>query len=403
MIIRRVHLLDHRYLHANFRDIRSTFGAGVVLFLVRLTCHFLVWLAVDGLTRVTRLYLTLLFYHLHLHLPVLTPRLPIKFNYSPNFHTWHFSLIFPTSCWLEHALGQADLAHVCLVSHHLRSVAEPLLYYEVSLSTVNTDRPLFELFLSTILRRPILAGHVHFLSLMWYLTVKIIPLSRASLDPLSGTFVLQPQFAPPPPLHGGYIQRVLCLLPRLEVVELAPAGDLDIFSELLNHADGTRLQHLREVRYISGHVTRCMSNKTLIALLMLPSIRRIDVRLGADEELPAAAVSAWKSAVTDLRFISPISPVTLVRVLEYSRALTHFTYERITVETINSQQIGQALGSNVRTLQYIALNIPRNVGANGPPITRDHGTCFNLGTLREWLVLWFVKSPLRLLLGRGGL
>lgn len=295
-------------------------------------------------------------------------------------------------------LGQADLAHVCLVSHHLRSVAEPLLYHEVSLSTVNTDRPLFEQFLGTIVRRPILADHVHFLSMMWFRAVNIITLSRASIDPLSGTFILQPQFAPPPSRHGGSIQLLMCLLPRLEVVELAPAGSLDIFSELLNHADGTRLQHLREVRYISGDVTRCMSNKTLISLLMLPSIRRIDVRLGADE-LPAAAVSTHKSAVTDLRFISPISPVTLGRIVEYSRALTHFTYQRITIETINNQQIGLALGSTVGTLQYLALNINLNVGAHGRPITGDRGTCFNLGTLREWPVLWVVKSPLRLLLG----
>lgn len=235
---------------------------------------------------------------------------------------------------------------------------------------------------------------------MWFLAVNVIPLSRASLDPLSATFVLQPRFALPPPSHGRYIQRVLCLLPHLEVVELAPAGDLDVFSELLNHADGTQLQHLREVRYISGHVTRCMSNKTLIALLMLPSIRRIDVRLGADEELPAAAESTRKSAVTDLQFISPINPVTLVRVLEYSRALTRFTYERITVETINSKQIGQALASNIHTLHYLALNIAHNVRGNSHPATGDHGTCFNLGTLREWPVLWVVKSPLRLLLGR---
>lgn len=71
------------------------------------------------------------------------------------------------SSWPESSLVSAGMTFE-FVSRlpHLRLVAEPILYRVITLRLV-TRSPLLQIFLHTILSRPILAEYVLFISIKW--------------------------------------------------------------------------------------------------------------------------------------------------------------------------------------------------------------------------------------------
>lgn len=133
-------------------------------------------------------------------------------------------------------LSQVDLARVCCVSRHLLSIAEPFLYQDVALCTLHTSIPQIQIFLRTILLRPILASCVQSLAIQWHNVTTEITTSSSDRDPINANEIALLSAAESPhDLELGfqkqekYIKLLFHHLPRLEILELFPPHGLDIF------------------------------------------------------------------------------------------------------------------------------------------------------------------------------
>lgn len=310
-------------------------------------------------------------------------------------------------CDIFSHLGQEELAGFCLASRRLRSVAEPFLYHKVSLSTLSTTVHAFQSFQRTSISRPALLKGINSLTLRW------------DQDPLAHCF----EMTTPPPadgwllgavmslfrgkseptFEGKYIMPLLRQLPHLEVLHLRPSRDLDIFHINLPFGDLPRFECLREVRCDSAYTRGTVGHTTLMFLLMLPSMRTLEVRVVCAIERPISEViphSCYgKSGVTDLRLsYGSIWPGTLEKLLRVPRALTHFSYNYLPAELFEFNEVGLLLERIGRpTLQFLALTLGLanyrwfSYTPIGLPIS----------PLRDWPVLWSVRSSLAVLLGKG--
>lgn len=312
-------------------------------------------------------------------------------------------------------LGQQDLADLCLVSRRLRSVAEPFLYRNVSLSTLPKTVHVFRSFQRTSSSRPALLKCLKSLSLRWDLepiTPWYTPHEITTTPPpfdvwLFGAVVSLFGVRSELPFEAQYIMPLLLLVPRLEVLHLRPPGDLNIFDINLPFADLPRFEFLREVR-CRWEQRHTVSYATLMFLLMLPSMRTLEVRFACPMGFPTSAVTpdtrdtcTGMSGVTNLQLsYGFMACETLEKLLRVPRALTHFSYNHIPTSRLPLHAVGVVLERIAgTTLQSLALTIKPTIYPRGW-ITPIH---FPIPSLRYWPVLWSVRSSLAVLLGSTGL
>lgn len=303
-------------------------------------------------------------------------------------------------------LGQKDLANLCFVCRRLRLVAEPFLYRQVSLNTIRI--PVFESFEQSIRFRPELLTYVKSLTLRWGHSPPTYWYSRHELDtpaPIDAWIfgVVMSMFGVRSVYHVEWHHFIplLRLLPRLEVLDLWPSGDLNILDIPLRYGDLPRFECLREVRCNWENSSKAVCSATLIFLLTLPSLRTLEVRLPHRIHYSASFPGNFigTSGVTDLRLsYGCMSAVEFETVLRIPRALTHFSYNNFPSTLMNIQKLGWLLQRVCRaTLQVLALTMrPSYITFLG-----YYRLNFPIQSLRDWPVLRSVRSSLTVLLGPG--
>lgn len=281
-----------------------------------------------------------------------------------------------------------DLARVSRVSCHLNTVVEPLLYQDVSLGTRRPSLHVFQLFLRTVLSRPVLARYVRLLTLSWE-TPPSPPDARTANKPLSAAAA---RVGLRYPLHsqGAEIALLLHLLPRLQTLDLSPPAYFDVLDDFLTSqpylpraALAPGLQSLRTIHYRSAGCV-AVDIATLLALLTLPALRTLDigfVDLEAAEAPPTAAMAVSSSRVTDLRFgFDDANAALLAQVLRIPQALTRLSFEQLG----RGDGFSGALGAVRRSLEYLVVRLEGDE---------------TVGSLRGWSVLRHVRCSMAALVG----
>lgn len=313
-------------------------------------------------------------------------------------------------CDIFSDLGQEEFAGLCLASRRLRSVAEPFLYHKVSLSTLSTTVHAFESFQRTSNSRPELLKGIKSLALRWDqdpITHWYPPFEMTRPPPadswLLGVVMSLFGVKSEPTIEGKYIMPLLRQLPHLEVLHLRPSRSLDIFHKNLPFGDLPRFECLREVRCDWAYSSGTVGYTTLLFLMMLPSLRTLEMRLVCGLGRPISEIIPnrcfGKSGVTHLRLsYGSISPGSLEELLRVPRALTHFSYNSLPVDLFEFREVGLVLERICRpTLQFLELTL----GLANYRWFSFTVISFPISSLRSWPVLWSVKSSLALLLGKG--
>lgn len=281
-----------------------------------------------------------------------------------------------------------DLARVSQVSCHLNAVVEPLLYQDVSLGTRRPSLHVFQLFLRTVLSRPVLANYVQLLTVSWE-----SPLSPPDARFANGTLsTAAARVGLRYPLHsqGAEIALLLHLLPRLKTLDLSPPAYFDVLDDFLTSQPylprstlASSLQSLRTIHY-RGAGCIAVDLATLLALLTLPVLRTLDIGfidLEAADEPPTAAMAASTSCVTDLRFgFDDANPVLLAQVLRIPHALTRLSFEQLG----RGDGFSGALATVRPSLEYLVLRLEGDE---------------TVGSLRGWSVLRHVRCSMAALVG----
>lgn len=186
-----------------------------------------------------------------------------------------------------------------------------------------------------------------------------------------------------------------------------------MFDWPLGHADLPVFEHLREVKCCWRNSVSAMHHATFMFLLMHPSMRKFEARLvntpsfGTQRQIPDSCIG--KSMVTDLWLsYGNMMSGTLERILLVPQALTHFSYTDIPMEMCDIPQVGLVLGRTVgRTLQFLALTLGHESNVWNRQWNWNNWanlaswTNVPIGSLREWPVLWSIRTSLTVLLGRG--
>lgn len=209
--------------------------------------------------------------------------------------------------------------------------------------------------------------------------------------------------------QGAQLVMILRLLPQLTTLELrAGDGQLGYCYEKVKASimgPGTipiGLQNIHlftSVRIFEG---TCVTPMILLALLRLPSIRRIAVSIGeGDSEtemfMTAAALAAGTSLVAQLE-INPgdINPTSLESILKIPKSLTSFFYSvgDFGYGKENLKQVGQALAPLKESLEHLDLHF------TDTPSHWDYLYGVNtIGTLRGWENLRTLKLQMASLVG----
>lgn len=283
-----------------------------------------------------------------------------------------------------------DLAPVSRACRRLHAVVEPLLYEYVSLGTLRPSPPVIQLFLRTLLSRPLLAGYVRILTLRWD-TPWTPPDARKTSAPLSAV-ATRVGLRYPLHSHGAEIALLLHLLPGLETLNLSPPEFFDVLDDFLTSqaslppaALAPGLQSLRTVCYRSpGRIAADMT--TLLALLTLPALRTLDIGfVDVDADVDDSRVAPGSSRVTDLRVgFDDVDAALLARVLMVPSALTRLELDQGGCD--GARGFAGALRSVGGTLEYLALTLD------------SEGVC--VGSLRGWEALKEVRCSMAALVGR---
>lgn len=325
-------------------------------------------------------------------------------------------------CKIFSCLGCIDLSAICLVSHRMNNIAEPLLYTAATLDGRNLNGAGITVFLRTVLSHPSRGRCVQHLNVLWFTAVKYI------LDP-----TLDQQAASDHRLFDAEAQRVgmsgiiwsqdrqlillLHVLPNLRELDLHPlALNYSVLNQFLEDTVSTPSERLPAslrslARFGGAGIGAPVTSPTLlVALLRLPSLRNIDVFMETaeddtetDAELTALLKSATfrgKSPVTKLGIeYSNLSISHLNWILQVPTALTHFSYAdddlRRTRDDPETTSLGTALRHLRPTLQFLHLGYIRV-----PEPGEGDTELYNLGSFRDWPVLRTVKCGLEVLLGR---
>lgn len=325
-------------------------------------------------------------------------------------------------CKIFSCLGCVDLSAICLVSHRMNNIAEPLLYTAVTLDGRNLNGAGITVFLRTVLSHPSRGRCVQDLNVPWFTTAKYI------LDP-----TLDQQAASDYRLFVAEAQRVgmsgriwsqdrqlillLHVLPNLRELDLHPLSlNYSVLNQFLENTVSTPSEllpaSLRSLKRFGGaRMGPPLTSPTLlVALLRLPKLRDIDVFMetaeddsDTDDALTALLKSATipgKSPVTKLEIeYSNLSISHLNWILQVPTALTHFSYAdddlRRTRDGPETTSLRTALRHLRPTLQFLQLGYIRV-----PEPGEGDINLYNLGSFRDWPVLRTFRCQLETLLGR---
>lgn len=304
-------------------------------------------------------------------------------------------------------LDRAGLASISRVTRHLQLITEPLLYGRVVLNTMHTSEHLIQQFLYAILSRPTLANYVRSLTLQWHddqnTTLPAHVRDSSLFAAAASHFELDLDF-----LRDAHVKLLLYHLPRLEFIDLVSPNHIDVFDLCLYNGLPTSLPHLRHLSCYWGDTINTMNLRSFLALLALPRIQTLDVRLAPDIELPGfgyvPANLARTSSLTDLTLsYGYLRPQSIEQILMIPRELTRLSYTLLPLDhNFNGPEIGRTLQRSVaQSLQFLALSWGVETDWELDLPQADLGTHFTIGSLLEWPVLRSVKCSLTVLLGRG--
>lgn len=223
-------------------------------------------------------------------------------------------------------------------------------------------------------------------------------------------------------LEAVQVVLILHLLPALRTLESAlpqvtdpeRSEFLDVILEEQLSISAKRLpvglQSLCEIRGSVGPHTCRVTLKMLLAMMKMPSIRKIKVRMAEVETDPAKvintifAVNRKISSVTELDLDDCyMSAATLDEVLQVPQALTHLSL-RITGDFLggsDSALPGIAIGHLRKTLQYLSLQLSNRTIYDGREDDMADGEgLHSIGSLCRWPQLRTVRTSLLPLLAQ---
>lgn len=291
-------------------------------------------------------------------------------------------------------LGYTDLLNVSLTSSKWYPFSQELLYNAPSFFPTS-----IVLFLRTVLTpgNNSLADHVRTLSITWQ-NHYAQPVDPADLH-LFTAGVERSSLNRPLSLTDDHVALLLHLLPRVLVLDLCPPDSPSNYNQFLGLTSGNLPLALQSVRQISctwiSH-QRGVTSEMLLAIILLPSIRTIEVQILDEIEDPYPAIHNKTSTVTRLDIsYSQISLLSLGYILQLPRALTHLSFtSTITTDHTVLEELQTALDPVKNTLQMLEVDIEGwHFGEDGPGSGRP------VRSFRTWPVLCRLKCPLRLLLG----
>lgn len=301
-------------------------------------------------------------------------------------------------------LDLAGLARVSRVTRHLQLIAEPFLYERVGLNTMHGDTQLIEHFLYAVLARPALANYVRTLTLQWHDEIATTFPSHITLFAAAASrFDLEMDF-----FHNAHAKLLLYHLPRLQSIDLAPPKDIDLFDLHLYSGRPTSLPYLRNLTCYWGEIGRTMHLSSFLALLALPHIDTLDVRLQSDLEPPGFNFIpidiAGTSSLTDLTLsFGYLKPESIERILKIPRELTRFSFTHLPLDhNFDGPELGCSLQRSVgHSLQFLEMSWGIETDWELSQPNTDLGAHFTIGSLLEWPVLRSIRCSLTVLLGRG--
>lgn len=234
---------------------------------------------------------------------------PHPFLQHPNTtlnHNIHMALLTDLPNELRHRvcslLDPAGLAVLSRITRHLQLIIEPNLYQRVGLNTMHTTAPVIKHFLYAILSRPSLANYVRTLTLQWTNyqdTTFPTHLRDSTLFASAALRVGIDLF-----LHNAHVHLLLYYLRHLESIDLAPPDHVSPFNHHRHNGLPTTIPYLRHLTCYWADDCRTMNVDSFIALVTVPRIHTLDMRLAPAIEptgIPYIPVDlARTSSLTDL-------------------------------------------------------------------------------------------------------
>lgn len=308
-------------------------------------------------------------------------------------------------------LDPSDLARVCRLTHRLQSIAEPILYKDVSLNIVPTSVSGIELFLYSILSCPSLATVVRTLTLHWQeeLILEVPdprPPSLHDAAPLIASAASRVDLELDTP--DDYIKLLLHVLPRLERLDLLPGNKLDIFDRNRCHGFPARLAHLQHVTCYSMTTNRAFLHGEYLSLLRAPSIHSLDIRLEHVVNVQpldhAISTVGAKPRVFGLALSLGYFTTEMVdELLKARRELSRFSYANLPlIRGLDGAGIATILRTDVAdSLRCLVLSWGTGTDSEIRRLEETLGPRFTVGSLRDRPVLVDIRCTLTVLLGTG--
>lgn len=299
-------------------------------------------------------------------------------------------------------LPSADLARVCRVSRHIYGVCQRVLYTAVSFtSSLLKNPPSLQILLRTLLSPggDVLAAHARSLRVVWDNAPSEhtrCPADMALIAAAAARLHLPMSNITP----SDQIILLLHVLSPLQALELGPSYRCEAFPTFLETPLPRIFHRLREFRQHPSPTTGAVPLAAFLALLRLPSLRTLDVRLVYRSFFvvrPDEPSKPGTSGITSLCLRrSCLSESVLQAILRLPAALTHFSYTHETVHlglVVDVSKFPLALVSATLTHLHIDLS-----AATLSPL-RDNLPRPTICSLRDWHALRTLQCSLTSLLG----
>lgn len=294
-------------------------------------------------------------------------------------------------------LSPNDLTGVCRISHHVHAIAQPILYRSPNFRHGNHCSESLTIFINTLLipGNESLANHVR--SIAWAFPEIESSEKSATISALSTAAASRLGLEIPLVSGDAHVVLLLHLLPRLQNIEIAHFENDGILYNFMERIQPEFLSSLRSIRWLTFNGST-IRPQGLLAILMLPRIRNVIVRLTEDTEaIFRPDIRAGVSVVTHLNLaFGCISTSMLMTILKIPKALSHFSYMVFFGPELNLSAFGIALQPLKRSLTHLHLDF----GLTDPNDNHDLSRA-TIGSIRDWPVLQSVTCALTPLLGRG--